>query len=154
MSTALPSVGFTLTEMSERFEGKCFIPTQTLDTLPITAQNASARNLEENNRRMLEWIKRLGKPELYNLAYVMKGGYCTGSVSAATGASGDTKFDHGFSRIPSMIVMSVDLDGIGGQILGAPQGGQGSSGGNETPWTKTEFYVRGSLSGRYAFIIL
>lgn len=154
MSTAVPNDGFTDKALAELFEGKCLVEVPKITLLPVTEQNDSSRNREENNRRVVDWMKKFGQPELFNLARLLGGGYCTGSVAASSSATGDTRFEHTLGRIPSMIVQSVDLDGIGGQILGAPQGGQGASGSNETPWTKTEFYVRGSLGGRYAFIIL
>lgn len=150
------SKGFTDAAAGQQFAGKAVSFPRAAELLPINDANFHSRNVEDNFRRTSEWLRPFsGKnPEAYQLARMLGGAYATGTVPLALGSSGDVMFKHSLGRIPKMIFMSIDLNGTGGTVRGAPEGGLGAGGGNETPWTSTVIYVRATLSSDYAFVVL
>lgn len=147
---------FTDSAAGQQFAGKAVSFPRASELLPISDSSFTSRTVEDNFRRTAEWLRPFSgrNPEAYQLARVLGGAYATGSVALAMGSAGDTMFRHSLGRIPKLILLSIDLNGTGGQIRGAPGGGLGAGGGNETEWTANVIYVRATLSSDYAFIVL
>lgn len=158
MAGADLETGFASDQLAQTYFGKSIEFRHPLQLLPINDQNHESRNVEENFKRISEWAKPFGgnQPEAFQLARLLGCAYVTGFVQAslAGDGSGDTRFQHKLGRIPSMVLLSIDQQGMGGAVFGAPSGKNGTSGGNETAWTKTDIYVRASRSSNYAIFIL
>lgn len=158
MVGAKPETGFVTRALADTYFGKSLEFRHPLQLLPINDLNHESRNVEENFKRISEWARPFGgnEPEAFQLARLLGCAYITGSVqdSTAGDGTGDTRFKHNLGRIPSMVLLSVDQQGMGGVVYGAPTGKNGTSGGNETAWTETEIYVRASRASNYAIFVI
>lgn len=117
--------------------------------LPIRKSNTGARTEEINSRLGESFaLAAVGHTEasLHKMARAMGAIYFVGTVSAAS----DTRFPHNAGRIPSVIVMSIALDGSANRVIGGPSG----TGANAEPWTSTDVYVRAQATGDYAFLVI
>lgn len=112
--------------------------------------------IQENFTRLQERLRPYegGNPELYQFARFFGGAYVTGMITAIATEDGDIHFVHSLQRIPKWIALSIDLGGLGGQVQGVPVGGISASGGNYHAWTKTDIYVRATVTSTYAFVII
>lgn len=63
-------------------------------------------------------------------------------------AGQDNTFDHSLARVPQLLVMSWDLDGNDGRVLGTQANGP-----NTEAWTRNTITVRPTVSGRYLFLV-
>lgn len=85
-------------------------------------------------------------PNLLNVARLLGFGYCVGQVSATA----DTTFPHTLGRVPTVIVQLADLAGGSGRVIGRPEGGSP----NSQPWSQSAIFVRATVAGRYAFMVM
>lgn len=120
---------------------------------PITDDSVRTQVLDENFRRIEDWIRPLASDRntdgLQTFADLFGGQLFEGWVFAAE----DTPYEHGLGRTPRYVVLSVQLDAVGGAVVGLPQGELGPSG-NEARWTSTRLYVRATIDGRYRFVVM
>lgn len=153
-----PGTGFAEAALARAYFGKSVDFRHPLHLLPINDLNHEAKNVNENFRRIDEWVRPFGgnQPEPLQLARLLGCAYVTGRVAPSTDGSGtaDGRFSHKLGRIPTMILLAVDMQGLGGVVYGLPSGGNGTAGGNQTPWTKTDIYVRASRDSTYAFFVI
>jgi hypothetical protein len=137
-----------------RLAGRALALPHALDLLRTPenpTQEELRRVLEENFRRISDWVRPFGGgvPEPYQLARLLGGSYVTGNVIVAS----DVAFEHRLGRIPGQILLSSDLAGTGGRVLGSPGGG-GAGGSNSQPWTNARVFVRATVDSEYAFILI
>lgn len=118
-----------------------------VQTLPILSLNLAT--LETNRLAFEERLNRVGQlgSPMERIAEWFGGVYIEGDVRSTQ----DTQIMHEAARVLSMVVMQVDLDGLGGQILWAPAGGVNR---NQQPWSKTSVYLRATRQGRYAAVLI
>lgn len=114
------------------------------------------RDVQIGFDRVGEYLAPFGgsSPSLAQLARLLGGCHVTGMVEAATGMDGDTLVLHGLGRVPAAIILSVDLGGLDGSVMGAPQGGLGASGSNQNPWNNESIYVRATRTAEYEFVVI
>jgi len=76
----------------------------------------------------------------------------TATVLAAMGVDGDTRVPHRLGRIAQAIVHVEATEDPNDRLTGRPEGGQGISGGNETPWDDKAVYVRSNVAAGRQFV--
>lgn len=150
------ATGFANANTGRVFAGRAMSFRVSKNLYPITDQGSDPRRLEENFRSIVDRFRAYegGTPELYQVARWFGGAYITGTVAAASGDDGDTHFTHDLGRVPKWVITLMDLAGTGGQIQAVPSGRQGAIGANENAWTKTDVFVRATLTSQYAFVVI
>lgn len=150
------SSGFANADTGDRLAGTAASFPWPLELLQLNDKTFDSKTLAAQFRKLQTFLQPFGGriPELYNVAKFFGMAYATGAVTLSMSVSGDTRFAHELGRIPKMVVFSLDLNGTGGQIRGAPAGGIGAGGGNQTAWTKTDIFVRATLDSDYAFLVI
>lgn len=119
-----------------------------VELLPLTGDQADlARTVEENFRRVAAVLNGDGGRNLSGLARLVGGQEFEVSVSATA----DTEIPHDLRRVPRMVVVASALD-TAGRLVAAPNGPGG--GGNTTAWTADRIYVRATVAGVYALVIV
>lgn len=119
-----------------------------MDLLPATDETSRPRRDQSNVDQLEDFgrsMRNAAGAGLVAIAERLGGTYFVGDLSA----SADTKFTHDRRATPSLIVVSVDLGGLGGSVLGSPGGGP-----NATAWNAREIFVRATADGRYAFVVI
>lgn len=117
------------------------------------------RNIDRNFRSLSGWIGRYGNTEnnqMEQMAGLVGGEYFEATIRASADAdeSLDTILDHGLGRVPGMVMMAVDLNGTGGRLFAAPEGGDYSLGVNVNRWTESQVSLRASVTSNYALVLL
>lgn len=126
-------------------EGQGVRPPDPPSLTEITDQSLDARTVAESLRSLKD--STATAPHLIAMAKVLGAAYFVGNVTAIT----DTEFVHNLNRLPVCVLMSVDLGGMGGQVVGRPEGGVGQ---NANPWTQGSIFVRATRVARYAFLVM
>ena len=108
-------------------------------------------NINENFDRLRELLGPLGGTgtnPFQAFAYLV-GGILLEDIEVTT--TEDLAVPNPTDRIPSIVFHSVDLDGAGGLVSGAP-----SSAGslNTNDWTVDTIYLRSTVDSRYSVILL
>lgn len=122
-----------------------------MSLLPITPRTFNPTIVEEDFRRIQTFLAGGGLPALAGL---LGGSLFRGDVLAGFGAGFDTKCQHGLTRVPSRVVLAIDVEGLGGLVYGDPLGHNEASAGNETPWDSSFLYVRSSRDAEYQFLVI
>lgn len=131
-------------------ETQTLIVPDSIRISPVTLE----RDTRESIERILAAFADLRRGGLKAIARLLGGAWASGDVPAATGDAGDVEVKHDLNRIPSVIVQSVDIEGLGGMIYGSPDGGRGAAGGNQARWTSEAIFVRASRSSTYEFVVI
>ncbi len=123
----------------------------TLNLLPIRDGNFEASKVEENFNRISEFLRPFGGtiPAIYQIARFFGGLYLEGEIEIE-GSGEDTSFPNLSGRLLSAVMLTVDLDGTGGQAFGSSAG----TGKNNTAWTEDTVYLRASVTSNYAVILI
>lgn len=144
MTFSIEMARLALLQPAEVQEGKMVTPRPLLPSPPITDQNFDARTVATAIDNLLRHVSPAR--DILTLARLLGLGYCFGTIQATS----DTHFTHTLGRLPLVIVHSLNADGQDGRVLGRPEAG----GPNTTPWGVADIYVRASVSGRYAFLVI
>jgi hypothetical protein len=67
------------------------------------------------------------------------------TITATVTDSVDTRVPHRLGRIPQAIVHVEGTGNPADRLEGRPEGGHGSTGGNETAWTSTDVFLRSNV---------
>lgn len=113
---------------------------------PVTETGFTARAVDAEFARIEDVLQRPVPPNLLTIAKWFGAAYFVGRVSATE----DTIFQHTLGRIPVLIVMSININGQQGQVVGRPEAG----GPNNQRWTATSIFVRSTATDRYAFLVI
>lgn len=81
---------------------------------------------------------------LLQLARLLGGFLFVGEVG-----TDDLEIPHDLGRVPDMILLAHNLNGVNATVLGTP-----TSGPNATDWTRATIHVRASAAGRYAIVVI
>lgn len=132
--------------------GVAFRPLR-LDLLdqPVAVDDKRQEWVRTNFRKMASYFGDFGgkRPSLSLLARILGGQMFQGRVARFE----DTEFPHEMDRVPTIILLSIALDGGVGQVLGIPSGVD-SGLANRTPWTRSSIFVRATVEAEYQFIAL
>lgn len=126
-------------------EDEAVSPPEMPAATDLVESSFEPRSVNEQLRQIRDAVRT--EPNLLAIARILGCGYCVGDVDTIT----DTRFVHDLGRMPVLILFSIDLGGLGGQVIGLPEG---AVGGNDTPWTASAIYVRATRAARYAFFLM
>lgn len=106
--------------------------------------------IERNNQEMRDFLGDLGGAErsLAPFASLFGGILARADLDPAT----ETLIPHTLGAVPQFILLSVDMDGLGGVVYGHPAAGGGTL--NETAWTNSEVYLKASRAGDFQVVII
>lgn len=76
------------------------------------------------------------------------------TASTTSAVLDDTEVRHRLGRVPAIIVVQADMDGLDGRVLGSPVGGTGANGANVQRWTTERIYLRATRTGRYQVVVV
>lgn len=107
-----------------------------------------AEAIDSNFRRIENRSSFTDEPGLSAIASLLGGIYIEEDLE--TGA--DTAVEHSVGRALNLVVMFVDLDGLGGVVYGHPDGGAAPL--NQAPWTATTVVLRSSRDGRFGVVVI
>ena len=128
------------------------------DRPPLRDANFEARTVEESFRRLDELLETptISFTNLEILARLLRGTFFREVIQVSTSGdeAEDTPILHRLGRRPRVVMFSVDLEGLGGVVLGSPGGLNGAEGGNQTPWDSERIFVRATRSSTYEAITL
>ncbi len=124
---------------------------------PIVESNLDARTVEESFRVVDEMLQLPSSgSRLQVLARLVGGAFIRSQLPASSSAeaSADAVIPHQLGRMPTAVMMAVDCDGLGGQVLGAARGGIGASGGNAGAWSATHIRLRATRAGCFELVVV
>lgn len=132
---------------------------QLLDELRVSEDgDVTIRDVRLALQRISQYLAPFGGATngVRAIARLVGGCYAEAEVrqSLDTTEEGDLAIEHGLTRIPEAILLGVDLEGLGGQLLGSPAGNAGAAGSNASRWTNDRAFVRATRTGTYRFVIV
>lgn len=111
----------------------------------------------ENNARIRDFLSQRSSPvgSEETVALAAGGEMLTAFVKASGMAdpTKDTRVPHRLGRVPQAIIYQRGTGTLGDQVIGVPAGGATAGGGNATPWTSREVFVRSSIDRAFTFAI-
>lgn len=115
--------------------------------LPQVSDQATQQAME----RIREWCAPFGgdpQPDGLRLLALLLGGQ---KLTATLSTGADTEVPHELNRFPSMVMLAVARDGLGGFVYGEPSGGTSA---NTGAWNRQNVYLRASRAATFDLLLV